>query len=124
MGLSEKISEAEWAVMSVLWQQHPLPAAKVVTALWEEKGWSLTTVRTLLARLVKKGAVGAQLEGRRYLYEPRINMDTCIKDAGRSLVERFAGTSASSMVINMVKETELSKEEIKELKRILRDKEK
>ena len=53
----ERISEAEAAVMSVLWASSPLTAQDVIDRVPAERGWSSNTVKTLLARLVVKKAV-------------------------------------------------------------------
>jgi predicted transcriptional regulator len=64
------ISDAESQVMQVLWERHPLSADEVVAALAESTDWQEATVKTLLNRLFKKGAIAAQRDGRRYLYRP------------------------------------------------------
>ena len=56
----ERISEAEHAVMEMLWQQSPRTAADVCSALGDQRGWSLATVKTLLGRLVQKNAIAAR----------------------------------------------------------------
>lgn len=119
-----KISEAEWEVMNVVWTKSPAAASEVVEQLSEKKGWALRTVRTLLDRLVKKGALRAELDGKRFLYEPKVTMQECVHHASRSFVERVFGGAPASMLIHLIQQTELTSEEIKELKRILTSKEK
>ena len=70
--MSERISEAEWQVMEVLWTQHPLTAQDVAARL-QPTGWGLTTVKTLLSRLAAKGALTTTEDGRRYLYAPAVD---------------------------------------------------
>ena len=119
-----KISGAEWEVMSVLWRQSPLAAAEVVEQLQAKRGWHLRTVRTLLDRLVKKRALSAALEGKRYLYRPRVDMEDCVRLESQGFLQRVFGGEPVSMLVHLVKNTELSSEEIAELKRILSEKEK
>ena len=69
------ISEAESRVMDVLWQQAPRTSEDIVAALLPT-GWHEKTIRTLLNRLLGKGAVSAQKEGRRYLYSPLLRRET------------------------------------------------
>src|SRR6478609_8621856 len=64
------ISDAEWQVMETLWARSPLTAAEVISALAGETSWKPNTVRTLLARLVQKGALATEEDGNRYLYRP------------------------------------------------------
>src|SRR5437879_3154417 len=114
-----KISEAEWEVMNVVWAKAPVPASEVVEQLAEKKDWRPRTIRTLLARLVNKGALRSEFEGKRYLYEPKVTMEECVRHESRSFVERVFGGAPASMLINLVKHTELTPEEIKQLKKIL-----
>ena len=63
-----KIADTEWLVMRVVWQMGPVGAAEVIAAVLPQTGWSHRTVRTLLNRLVKKGAVRAEMVDGRNVY--------------------------------------------------------
>ena len=63
-----QISEAESAVMEILWRRSPLAAEEVVSALDKSHDWQEATIKTLLNRLLKKKAIRAEKDGRRYLY--------------------------------------------------------
>jgi BlaI family transcriptional regulator, penicillinase repressor len=119
-----RITQAEWAVMAVVWERAPVAASAVVDELHDSKQWSLTTVRTLLRRLVNKGALAQEAEGKRYLYKPLVSMAACVRQESESLWDRVLGRAPSAALIHLVKRAELSKEDIQELRRILRDKEK
>ena len=71
-----RISQSELDVMDVLWAQSPLGASEVAQNLAQSKDWNIRTIKTLLARLVEKGALSTQTEGRRYLYTPLISKDS------------------------------------------------
>ena len=62
------VTDAEWEVMNVLWDESPRTANDVIELLSERMKWHATTVKTLLSRLVKKGVVRYRSEGNRYLY--------------------------------------------------------
>jgi BlaI family transcriptional regulator, penicillinase repressor len=119
-----RISEAEWQVMSLAWDRSPLAAAEIVEALTRRTGWHTRTIRTLLDRLVKKGALRARPEGKRYLYEPLLSMAACVRQESRSFLQRVFGGEPAPMILYLVKESKLTNEEIKELKRLLTEKEK
>ena len=68
-----RISDAEWAVMEVVWEDPPVTARKVHEALSDERDWTLRTVKTLLARLLDKGALRHEVDGKSYLYSPAIS---------------------------------------------------
>ena len=119
-----KISEAEWEVMNVVWSKPPVATSDVVAQLAEKMDWAPRTIRTLLDRLVKKGALRTELEGKRYLYEPKVTMQECVRHASRSFADRVFGGAPASMLIHLIEQSELTPEEIKELKKILSKKEK
>jgi BlaI family penicillinase repressor len=119
-----KISGAEWEVMTVVWNKAPIATSEVVDQLAGKRGWSTRTIRTLLDRLVKKEALSFVVEGKRYLYRPRIKMEQCVRRESQSFLQRVFGGEPASMLIHLVKITKLSAEEIAELKRILSEKEK
>jgi BlaI family penicillinase repressor len=119
-----RITEAEWEVMAVVWDRSPVAASTVVEVLERRKQWTLATVRTLLRRLVNKGALQQQADGRRYIYTPLISMAECARQESESFLDRVLGRAPSEAILHLVKRAELSKEDIDELRRILREKEK
>jgi len=119
-----RISDSEWQIMSLIWEQFPITASDIIGALSQRTGWHPRTIRTLLDRLVKKGALRAALSGRRYLYEPLVSMEACLRQESRSFLDRLFGGEPALMLLYLVKESKLTNEEIKELKRLLTRKEK
>jgi BlaI family penicillinase repressor len=113
------ISEAEWEVMNVVWTHHPITAGQVVDALKGRKRWNPRTVKTLLNRLVKKGALAFEVEGKRYLYRPRIAREQCVKKESRSFLGRVFRGDAAEMLLRFVDEVELTPQEIAQLRRVL-----
>ena len=80
-----QISEAESVVMDVLWQRHPLGADDVVSALASRQDWQEATIKTLLNRLLNKGAISAQKDGRRFLYSPELKREDWVQAESRGL---------------------------------------
>src|SRR4051794_14111134 len=84
------ISDAEWDVIKVLWERQPLTAGQVVTALEETRRgrrWRPRTVKTMLARLVKKGAVRSRVDDEgRYLYQAAVSRQAATRDETRSFL--------------------------------------
>lgn len=117
-----RISEAEWEVMKVFWsKQEPSPANQIVAALAGKTDWKPKTVKTLINRLVNKGALGYEENGRTYHYYPLITEADCVKAESRSFLQRVYGGALKPMLVNFLQEEELSSEEIEELKRILEE---
>ena len=119
-----RITEAEWEVMAVVWERTPVAASTVEEALQERKQWTLATVRTFLRRLVNKGALRQEAEGKRFLYTPLISMEECVRQESESFLDRVLGRAPSEALLHLVKRAKLSKDDIQELRRILREKEK
>ena len=119
-----RITEAEWEVMAVVWDRPPVAASTVVEMLEHRRQWTLATVRTLLRRLVNKGALQQESEGKRYIYTPLISMAECARQESESFLDRVLGRAPSEAILHLVKRAELSREDIQELRRILREKEK
>src|SRR5471032_527846 len=124
MAQTPKISEAEWIVMEVVWRQNPITALEVVQQLTAHKQWQDQTIRTMLRRLIRKKALKYKAEGKVYYYAPAVSREQCVRGESRSFLERVFGGTAQPLLVQLVQETKLSAEEIAELKRILRDKEK
>ena len=117
-----KISDAEWEVMNIVWDHAPVPASDIVQRLHEKKGWHARTTRTLIDRLVGKGALRTEVEGRRYLFSPKLTKEECVQTESHSFQERVFGGEPAAMLIHLVKQTTFTPEEIKELRRILEEK--
>ncbi|HEY3853126.1 MAG TPA: BlaI/MecI/CopY family transcriptional regulator [Verrucomicrobiae bacterium] len=124
MKKSIRITEAEWEVMAVVWDKSPVPASTVVEELEHRKQWTLATVRTLLRRLVNKGALEQQAVGRKYIYTPLISLGECARRESESFLDRVLGRAPSEAILHLVKRADLSKQDIEDLRRILREKEK
>lgn len=87
-----RISETEWEIMRILWRKHPIPASEVFAQLAaKDSSWHPKTVKTLLARLIRKGALRFTMQGRSYLYQPRVGEDDCIAMASTSFLDRVFG---------------------------------
>ncbi len=113
------ISEAEWDVMKVVWDQEPVAASDVATRLAAERQWHPQTVKTMLTRLVGKGAIAYKPEGKRYLYRSRITRDACVLLESRSFLSRVFDGSVTPAVVHLLTHTQLSDDELKQLRRIL-----
>jgi BlaI family penicillinase repressor len=116
-----QISDAERQVMEILWQDHPLPSVEIVRRL-ASRGWSENTIKTLVSRLVKKGFVAFVEEGYRYYYSPLINQAECLREDKEKFLERWSSEAGFSLLAQFVAQTDLTPQQIEELKRILEDK--
>ena len=114
-----QISEAESSVMEVLWQRSPRVAEDVVAELAREHAWQEATIKTLLNRLLKKGAIRAAKDGRRYLYSPVLKREDWVHGQSRSLLDRLFGGRVAPLVAHFSEKGKLSAKDIAELKRLI-----
>jgi predicted transcriptional regulator len=119
--MAERISEAEHAVMEVLWEEQPLTAAEVAERAGPKRGWSVHTVKTLLSRLMAKGAITHEAEGRRFLYSPAIERDSYVGGESEKLVDRLFGGRVTPLIAQLAERRALSPEDIAELEALLRE---
>jgi BlaI family transcriptional regulator, penicillinase repressor len=116
----ERIGEAEYAVMEVLWQDAPLTAAEVAARVPAARGWSIRTVKTMLARLLAKNILAHEEEGRRYLYRPAIaRADYVAQESGR-LIDRMFGGKVTPLVAQLAARDRLSDADIEEIEALLK----
>jgi BlaI family penicillinase repressor len=113
------ISDAEWEVMNVVWADHPIPASEVVERLGERRDWSPRTVKTMLNRLVGKGALTYRPQGKRYLYSPAVGRQECVRAESQSFVQRVFEGAAGAMLVHLVRSGELTPGDIEALRKIL-----
>ncbi|MEO6186591.1 MAG: BlaI/MecI/CopY family transcriptional regulator [Steroidobacteraceae bacterium] len=113
------ISEAEAHVMQVLWQHSPRDADEVFTALPDCVDWQVATVKTLLNRLLKKGAVRAQKVGRRYFYAPVLKRDQWLLQESTTLLRRLFGGRVAPLVAHLNQQRRLSSGDLRDLRKLL-----
>jgi len=116
----ERISEAEAAVMMVLWSRSPLTAQDVIERVPAERGWSANTVKTLLARLVAKKVVAHEADGRRYLYRPLVARADYVAGESSRLIDRLFGGRLTPLVAHLAERDALGAEEIAEIEALLK----
>jgi len=115
------ISDAESVVMEVLWREHPLSAEEVVEALAETTDWQEPTVKTLLNRLLKKRAIAADRDGRRYLYRPLLERTDYVHAESKSLLDRLFEGRVAPLVAHFSERRKLTRKDLDELKRLIKE---
>jgi predicted transcriptional regulator len=113
------ISDAESIVMEVLWLRSPRTADEVIAELASAQDWQEPTIRTLLNRLLNKGAIAAQKDGRRYLYSAVLQREDWVNRQSRSLLNRLFEGRVAPLVAHFSEQGKLSKKDIAELKKLI-----
>ena len=113
------ITEAESVVMEVLWTRSPMPTEDVITALEGEQHWQEATIKTLLNRLLKKKAIRAVKDGRRFLYSPVITRDDWVLSESKGLLDRLFAGRVAPLAAHFSRQGKLTKRDIADLKRLI-----
>ena len=119
MQTDPKISSAESAVMEALWRESPLSAEEITAQVAGPQGWTLATVKTLINRLLKKAAIGATPDGRRYLYRPLVARGTYVQAESQGLLDRLFDGRLAPRVSHLSQARALTPEDIAELKKLI-----
>lgn len=117
-----QISDAEWDVMEPIWEAGVCAAADVIKRLRTTHDWNHSTIRTLLARLVEKGALDYEVDGARYLYRPAVTRQQCVRQKSRSFLEKAFGGDVGALLAHFVSEASLDPDQIEQLHQLLAQK--
>lgn len=117
-----RISESEWDVMKIIWRDGPCQAQTVIDALSAPNEWTASTVKTLLNRLLRKGALKHEKTGKSYVYAAAFTEAQCRADVTESFVERVFDGALSPLLAHFAQSRKkLRKEDIAELENLLRE---
>lgn len=112
------ITEAEWKIMEFIWDNSGVTMSQIRKA-FEETGWSDSTIKTLVLRLTRKGALRLEGKSRNNKYFAAVRADECRKQETKNFLDRIFNGSVKMMVSNLVEDSSLSKEDVDELMSII-----
>lgn len=115
------ISAAESVVMEALWKQSPMTAEEIAGLVADDQEWTEATVRTLINRLLRKKAIAAKKDGRRYLYRPLMKRADWVHEESQGLLDRMFDGRLAPLVTHFSQRKKLSAQDIAELKRLVRE---
>ena len=119
--MTERISDAEHAVMEVLWDESPLTAQEVSERVPTERDWSANTVKTLLGRLLAKSIIAHEEDGRRYRYRPLVARADYVAGESRKLMDRLFGGKLMPLVAHLAERDEITDQDIAEIEALLKE---
>ncbi|WP_315760990.1 BlaI/MecI/CopY family transcriptional regulator [Sphingomonas sp. Y38-1Y] len=119
--MTERISDAEHAVMEVLWDESPLTAQEVAERVPADRDWSVNTVKTLLGRLLGKNIIAHEEDGRRYRYRPLVAREDYVSGESKKLIDRLFGGRLTPLVAHMAERDELTRDDIAEIEALLKE---
>ena len=122
MAKSTKLGDGELEVMQAVWEaREPVTASKILEEIQEKRTWGLSTLMTVLSRLIEKGYLECDRTTRTNLYFTKIDEKDYKKKESRSFLEKMHKNSISDFVSCLYAGGDISSEEIAELKRFIED---
>ena len=115
-----KLTSGEWNVLSCLWEESPQTVMQLVARLKERVGWAKSTTITTLRRMEEKGLVHCEVIGKATSYTPTVEQEKAVIAETYSFLNRIYRGSVGLMLSAMAERQELSREEIQELRDILK----
>ena len=122
MARALQISDAEWDVMEPIWAAGACTAGDVIKRLRATHDWNHSTIRTLLARLVEKEALTYDVDGSRYIYRAAVSRQRCVRQEGRSFLEKAFGGDVAALLAHFVEDASLDRDQIQQLRQLLAQK--
>ena len=119
MSALPQISEAEFEVMKVVWKYAPINTNEITERLLRTTSWSAKTIQTLIKRLVTKGALTYEKQGRVFVYTPLVKENEYINQQSNSFLNRFYGGDLGAMLSAYLENNQLSETELHHFSSIL-----
>jgi BlaI family transcriptional regulator, penicillinase repressor len=115
-----ELTEAEWPVIKVIWDTEPCTATAVREKLAEATGWTYSTVRTLMDRMVAKGVLTARKEGKLTIYQSAVTRRQAQRgELFYALKHAFNGALAP-MVQCLLESKDLDESELDKIEAVIR----
>ena len=117
-----QISPSEWEIMRVVWTTHPITSKEINTILKEKKEWKLATTKTLIGRLVKKGMLSTEQQGRKYEYSPAVSEKESIDEAIDDLLNQMCTTKVGQTIETIIDKSTISQGDLERLEALIKEK--
>jgi predicted transcriptional regulator len=115
------VSDAESHIMALLWARAPQGADELTQALAGQQDWQPGTIKALLNRLLRKGAIAATRDGRRFLYRPLLSRDEYLTRSSEALLDRLFDGRLAPLVAHFARHQRLDRRDLAELKRLIEE---
>lgn len=114
------VTKSEWYLMTCLWEESPRSLMQLVPILNERVGWSKSTCATMVRRMSEKGLIGYEERGKTKYFVPKVKKEDVVVQETREFLQRIYDGSVGMMMSALVRQNDLSKEDIRELQEILK----
>ena len=119
-----KLTKGEWAIMQVVWELEPVPAPTVQEKLQKQIGWTYSTVKTMMDRMVTKGLLKTDRIRNLYLYRPAITLSQARKGELTHTIKQAFNGALTPMMQFLLDSNDLSQEQLSQLESLIRQKRK
>lgn len=119
MNIQIKITDAEWEVMRVVWAHGSVTSREIIEILESKMQWKAPTIKTLIGRLVEKGALNTEQEGRKYIYSANIEEKEAVRSFTNDIFDRICRKNVGNVIESIIKDHTLSFDDIQRLEEIL-----
>ncbi|HEV2287429.1 MAG TPA: BlaI/MecI/CopY family transcriptional regulator [Candidatus Acidoferrales bacterium] len=113
----KNLGDVEQAVMDYVWTSGPCTSEQCREALAATRPMKESTIRTVLRRLEQKGYVQHEVSGRTFVYRAAEGRQNVAVRAVKNIIDRFCGGSAEQLVIGMVDNEVLDRNQLEQLAR-------
>lgn len=114
-----KISDSEEKLLTVLWNDHPLTVGQIIERVQQDNDWHVNTIKTMLTRLNKKGAVEREKDGKRFFYFPIVTREEIINEEAEGFLTRFFDGKMAPLIAHFADKKKVTKEELAEIEAIV-----
>lgn len=116
-----RVTNSEWYLINCLWEESPRTLMQLVPVLKERVGWSKSTSATMVRRMSEKGLIGYEEKGKTKYFYPKVNKEDVVVQETRDFLKKIYDGSIGMMMSALVRQNDLSKEDIRELQEILKE---
>lgn len=116
------ITDAEWEVMRIIWTLGRAHSSKVIAELQAECAWTESTIKTLLCRLVKKGLLRTEPDGRRFIYLPTVSQTAMMAQMARQFMDKLCDMHKGEILLQLLKDSPVSQKDLGAMRKVIDEK--
>lgn len=116
-----RVTNSEWHLINCLWEESPRTLMQLFPLLKDRVGWSKSTCATMVRRMSEKGVIGYEERGKTKYFYPRVEKEDVVVQETRDFLKKIYDGSVGMMMSALVRQNDLSKEDIRELQAILKE---
>lgn len=116
-----KITDSEWEVMRVVWAKNQVTSKEIIDVLQQKKDWKSATTKTFIGRLVNKGMLETEKEGKKYIYSSKVSEDDIIKSSLNEFFSNICSRDVGNTIAHLLSNATLSFKDIDKLEKMLED---